>query len=160
MISVSEADGSGTTGARGAAARVDRDRRATHSEHRALGVLADRLGGLLARLAEGGSESAGVDALLEEFRRRVVVHLEAEEERGVLEHAAAREPRLARRVERLRLEHDELRRGVARLVAGPAGADWPGLHARFSAFRDVLHHHEQAENDVLHSAYREDLGGG
>ena len=148
---------------------VSDDRSTTHidaewhpmqPDHRALGVSAERLDKLLAGLATGGSSSGStVWGLLEEFCRRLVSHLDAEEQSGILELAAEHEPRFARRIEQLLREHDLLRRGANALAAGPEGSDWQGFRARFVEFRSVLVAHEQAENDVLHGAYSEDIGG-
>ncbi|NNL67195.1 MAG: hemerythrin domain-containing protein [Myxococcales bacterium] len=145
--------------------RAEDERPALHRQHRALQALAERLEALLGELSLGGRpEGAEVEPLLEEFRHRLVVHLEMEERSGLFERAAIGEPRLSRRIERLRLEHHDLRHGVTVLAAGVASshgpADWSGLATRFAAFRRVLRDHEQAENDVLHSAYFQDLGGG
>lgn len=146
-------------------ARDDRDWHPILSDHRALGALSEQLENLLGDLAaEGSFEGGAVGRLLVEFRRRLFAHLDAEEKGGVLERAASIEPRLARRVEQLSLEHHELRQSAAVLATGPdsgdSRADWVGFHVRFAAFRDFLQEHEQAENDVLHSAYKEDIGGG
>ena len=102
---------------------------------------------------------SGVQGQLEEFRRRLLRHFAAEERSGILERAAAFEPRFARRVERLRREHRQLRELADRLVAEAAGTGRVRIHARFVAFRRLLRDHEQAEGEVLQRAYLEDLGG-
>ncbi len=155
MISVSE---------KRRTAEADRDWHPMQADHRALRASAERLDEMLGRLAAGASAAeAEARSLLEEFRLRLLAHLDAEEQNGILERAAEAEPRFARRIEKLRLEHDVLRQDVVALAAGPApraaGADWDGFHARFVAFRRVLLAHEEAENDVLHGAYMEDVGG-
>lgn len=136
------------------------------SEHAVLAACAQRLEMLLGSLAGGVAERSDrhqVQALLDEFRRRLFSHLASEEGAGLLERAALAEPRLGRRVEVLLREHGDLRARVAALAAAPvdaeAGAGWLRMHARFVDFRHLLHEHEQAENDVLHSAYLEDIGG-
>ena len=133
------------------------------SEHRALRGLADRLEGTLVEIA-GTGRRCGVDvgALLEEFCHRLFVHFDVEERSGLIEEAARNEPRLGRRFAGLRGEHDELRRRALALV-GELGAedpfDWTAFHLRFVELRSLLDAHEQAENDLVHSAYLEDHGG-
>ncbi len=130
------------------------------SDHRALAAAAARLEALLGASAAGvASAPSEVRALLEEFRRLLVAHLGAEERSGVLERAAIAEPRFAQRIGQLLVEHDELRRRVAALAVGPEGEGWVGFRARFIEFRSLLDLHEQAENDILHRTYFEDLGG-
>ena len=134
------------------------------SDHRSLRESVQRLDGLLRGLAAGtGAEGVDVRSLLAEFYGRLLAHLDTEEQSGILERAARAEPRLSRPVEKLRREHDGLRAGVRGLAAGPGrtptGTDWAVFHARFATFCDDLEAHEQAENDVLHSAYMEDIGG-
>jgi hypothetical protein len=146
-------------------ARTGSERDLIRSDHRALRACAERLDGELARLAAGnGAAEATVRSLLEEFRGRLLRHLSAEEQSGILEQAANAEPRLARRAEELRLQHEDLRRSATQLAAGPGegavAVDWAGFWTRFVSFREVLERHEQAENDILQRAYLEDLGGG
>ena len=130
------------------------------SDHRALGAAAARLDALLGACTAGAASAPSqVPLLLEQFHRLLVAHLGAEERSGVLERAAIAEPRFEQRIGQLLSEHDELRRRAGALAAGPDGEGWVGFHARFVAFRSLLDLHEQAENDILHRAYFEDLGG-
>ncbi len=144
--------------------RMDGEHGAIRSDHAALRRCAERIDEQLARLVEGtGSSGDAVRSLLEEFRVRLLRHLSAEEQAGIMQQAVAVEPRFARRVEQLLVEHADLRRGAGDLAAGPDGSngapDWGGFHARFVAFRSVLEAHEGAENEVLQCVYLEDLGG-
>jgi len=136
--------------------------RELESEHETLAAAAARLDEELGRLAAQGAEVAAgpeAEALAEAFRGRLLAHLESEERSGILERAAAREPRLDRRVQALCEQHAELRERVDGLVAEAAASTPRLLHERFVAFRRFLGAHERAENDVLHRAYLEDLGG-
>jgi len=129
------------------------------SEHDTLVTAAARLERRLGHAVSADGALAEVRRELLAFRSRLLAHLEAEERGGVLERAAAAAPRLARRVDKLRREHEALREGVHALVAEAAGPGGCELHARFADFRRRLLGHERAENDVLHAAYRDDLGG-
>ena len=137
---------------------------AIRSDHRALSACAGHLDREISMLASGaGSNDGQVRFLLEEFRRRLLSHLDAEERSAILERAASHEPRFARRVAELRLQHEELRRIVTELAtAAPAAAveaSWSEFRARFGAFRQTLDEHERGENEILQSAYLDDLGG-
>lgn len=130
------------------------------SEHATLAEGAERLGTLLGRLAArrpDRAEASRALALLDAFHGRLLDHLEREERAGVLERAAAVEPRFHRRVDQLRGEHGQLRALARAWLAG--GADWVVVQERFAAFRRLLDAHERQENEVLQRAYTEDLGG-
>ncbi|MDJ0866780.1 MAG: hemerythrin domain-containing protein [Myxococcota bacterium] len=149
----------------GTTSPADRDWQPIETDHRELGAVVERLEEWLGRLAAGSrSGEPEVRSLLADFCQRLRAHLGAEEQSGVLERAAAAAPHFAGRIDRLRLEHDELRRGLEMLAAGPEPAiprpDWPRFHARFQVFRGVLDAHEHAEIDILQRSYLEDLGGG
>jgi hemerythrin-like domain-containing protein len=133
------------------------------SQHATLRACAQDLESKLGRLAGGtpeAVEATEVLGLIVQFRRRLVEHLASEERNGILELAAAAEPRFAHQIGRLREEHGELRTCMDSLVADTAEVSWLFMHARFVAFRRFLFAHEQAEDDVLQCAYLEDLGGG
>ncbi|MGH0035386.1 MAG: hemerythrin domain-containing protein [Myxococcota bacterium] len=135
-------------------------------EHATLGTRAERLEDLLACIAEGEPPPTGWTALQEQvdaFRVELIEHLAREERDGVLEAAVAVQPRFARRMARLRQEHMDLRSRIEgitqRCTESPGRRDWAAVHTRFVAFRMILGDHERAENDILQSAYLEDLGG-
>ena len=143
-------------------ARSDSGAQRIRSEHASLGLCVERLDDLLERLACGSadaSDGADVLLLLDDFRQRLFAHLHREETTGVLERALVVAPHFARRVERLRHEHRDLRQLADGLVAQAGGGDWTLTRRCFVAFRDVLRAHEQGENEVLQRAYLEDLGG-
>jgi len=132
------------------------------SEHMGLEAIAARVEALLARLAADAAsraEASRAEALLSELRRRLRAHLDREERDRILERAAAVEPRLQPGAERLLAEHAELRDRADRLVASVRVWGWVEVQRRFATFREGLTAHERAENDLLHAAYLEDLGG-
>ena len=135
------------------------------SQHEALGHFVERVERLLSRLAEGSpGEGEGVTArrLVRELQVRLFEHLATEERNRILERAAAAAPRFHERVDRLLAEHRDLRDRMNLLAADIEAVDgeaWQPLHVRFVELRRTLRKHETAENDLLHRAYREDIGG-
>ena len=133
---------------------------AIESQHATLRARAEWLEGQLGSLAAGNRRSGGeVHGWLDEFRRRLLEHLAYEEEKGLLDLAVAEEPRLARRFDRLRGQHRAFRMRMDALVEEARRPGWVSLHEGFVALRRDLLEHEKAENDLLHSAYLDDLGG-
>ncbi len=137
---------------------------ALESEHASLRSLAEGLERRLASLARAGRSVDGAAetesrAALSVFRRQLVDHFAHEEEGGLLDLAAATAPRLADRIEGLRAQHDELRARVDALVDEAAADAWERLAERFAALRGDLLEHERVENEMMQSAYLEDLGG-
>ena len=132
------------------------------SEHASLRTLGERLEDALGRLADGPpdpAEASSTRALLETFHAQLFAHLAHEESQGVLEKAAAVEPRFEVRVRRLRAEHAELRGRMDELAASTADLGGSELYTRFVAFRRALRAHDRAETDILQRAYQEDVGG-
>ncbi|MDJ0789096.1 MAG: hemerythrin domain-containing protein [Myxococcota bacterium] len=133
-------------------------------EHRTLRASGERLEDLLHALAAGdGSLEVEARERIRDYAGQFLAHLEAEERAGVLENAAAAEPRFHRRVEQLRLEHAALRERIGELVAGAdasdEGSSWVVFHSSFVVFRESLDAHERDEREVIVNAYMEDLGG-
>ncbi len=136
--------------------------RAIESEHMALGAFAERLRERLRTVAIDAPTEAALLELkrgLEEFRGRLVAHLGSEERSGVLERAAAAEPRFHRRWQRLQREHRDLRQGMDAVVSLVAKLAWVEVRSRFEALSDALRAHERDENEMLQRVYLEDIGG-
>jgi len=136
------------------------DGEATRLDHEAIRRLAARLEAMLGKLvAHDTSDEAAMPPLLAEFREVLGLYLDQEEQSGVLETAAAKEPRFAVRIEQLIREYADLRKAVDRICDGPDGHCWGDFEVRFASFRTALAEHERAENDVLMAVYLEDIGG-
>ena len=78
----------------------------------------------------------------------------------MLDVAVAAAPRFSRQAERLRGEHVELRSQMQAVLSAANGADWARAHEVFVALHRALGDHERAEEEILRSAYLDDLGGG
>lgn len=130
-------------------------------EHADLAARAARIESLLAGLRgrADGPQIAEVRRLLDEFQRRLMDHLAAEEQGGYLERAAVVAPRFHRKTEMLLEQHTVLREWIGALVREPEEGGWAASYVAFCEFRQVLREHERAETDVLQRAYLEDLGG-
>ena len=93
-------------------------------------------------------------------------HVEVTERpEGLYDEISQKAPRLAHQIEKLRLEHPEMRedarRLVARLEANAPGGDWPLAEARDDLQRLLgkLVRHRQAGADLVWEAYNLDIGG-
>jgi len=147
---------------RGRIGSLETERHLVVSEHAKLSRRAEQVERLLARLARGEGDrlrEADVARLLDDFRIRLDAHLAREEQGGALDRVSADEPRFARRIHRLRSEHDELRGSLDAIISLAGGSRWTQLHASFVSFRRLFRAHETDENDVLLCAYLDDLGG-
>lgn len=123
----------------------------------------------LVALAEKGEETERVllraTSLLTALRRDLAEHLGLEERAGLLSAAAEAAPRLSRRARRLTRDHAQLESELARLLddllaSQSAPERWVDLAQGFGRFSEKLLAHEQAEDEVVHQAFMEDLGGG
>ncbi len=100
---------------------------------------------------------------IEKLRPVMTAHFETEERpNGFLDNVGAAAPRLQRRVERVREEHQELLRDLDHIqhqvaIIEAAQAD---LAARKKNFLQSLLLHERSEADLQFEAYYVELGGG
>ncbi len=103
--------------------------------------------------------------LLSDLGRQFPEHFELEEKNGYMEEALAVAPRYAKRAKALMEEHPRLSQEIFTIVkaaqtAGDSSIAWRGVHERFKQLTlDVLAH-EEAENDIMESAFLDDLGSG
>lgn len=128
-------------------------------------VLLERV---VARLAEGdasGQSRAAVMLLLDHLGRGLRLHFDHEERDGSLVRALEVAPRFHRRANSLRAEHSNFLACAADLQRHAQRADrsaqrWRSVRDGFSALRGALADHERAENEIVQSAWHDDLGGG
>jgi iron-sulfur cluster repair protein YtfE (RIC family) len=104
-----------------------------------------------------------INSLLHDFEEAVVVHFAREEEDGFFDQVVCHAPSLAGQADRLCVEHRQLRREAAELrrfaSCGSASVPWwRELASRCHAFSQKLMQHESAENYLLQTAYRQDVG--
>lgn len=97
----------------------------------------------------------------------LLAHFDHEEaDDGCFEEALIQAPRFRLRASKLLREHFDLRMlffAVEHLAArsiDDGDTWWAALESRLSEFVKRFVAHEAAENDLLHAAYCEDLGGG
>jgi RNA polymerase-binding transcription factor DksA len=109
-------------------------------------------------------ESGAFIALLEDFGRELQKHFTAEEKNGYMADALKAAPRYGREADRLGGQHVSLSKqisavhGIFDAIAVPA--DWSTVQHDLQQFTTDLFEHEGAENQVLQSAFLDDLGGG
>ena len=108
-----------------------------------------------------GDPARGLEALrlVTEYERQLLAHFRFEESSGVIENAVAAAPRLSRKAEALLREHGDLREQMRSVAIAAEGAAWSEAHGTFVALRHALGAHERGEEEILRSAYLDDLGG-
>lgn len=107
-----------------------------------------------------------VRLLVRQLGDHLLSHFDHEEaEDGCFEEALKLAPRLRSNACQLLREHFDLRlqyftvEHYAMRAQREAADWWAGLESRLSEFVQRFIAHESAENDLLHAAYCEDLGG-
>jgi hypothetical protein len=137
-------------------------------EHGLLRHLVDGLRATLAWQADGGDFGRKLSTLrfIGQSLQRHLEHLLAlEENDGYLDGVAAVSPRLGRRVDALRAEHDGLRdatrRAVQRLgqVAPQDGAEFAAVCGDLANLLDRVEEHSRQEVALLQEAFDRDIGG-
>ena len=110
--------------------------------------------------------SKDVRRALQDLRHAIEEHIEnAERPRGLYDEIGMKAPRLASKVEQLKLEHPEMREGADtladRLESTPIGEAWPVVEARDDLQRLLgrLVRHRQLGADLVWEAYNLDIGG-
>ncbi len=103
--------------------------------------------------------------LLRKLEHLLPEHFEYEEAEGYLAEALAVAPRLTRRAQRLRGEHNhfsEKLRGLADRAreADESPGSWTALATGVRRFTYELRYHELEENRLVLDAFMDDLGGG
>jgi hypothetical protein len=127
----------------------------------AVGAVRDALA---APVARGGAWRERVRAALAELAHDFADHVAlTEQEGGLYENALLRAPRLSMAVDRLRVEHVELRDAISGYLAvlehGGTTADLPAFREEMSELVGRLVRHRQRGGDLVHEAYHVDLGG-
>jgi RNA polymerase-binding transcription factor DksA len=110
------------------------------------------------------ADVAGARALLRDLGRHLPARFEIEERGGYLAEALAAAPRFSRRATRLMRQHADFSRRIEALVkeaerAGTDAAAWDTTRDEFRELALDLLAHEQAESDIVESAFLDDLGG-
>ena len=126
-----------------------------------------RLDDLIARLRDGGEALGRVSlcvTLIGDFDWVIRAHFAMEERGGYLAEALARAPRFHRRAAALQREHHLLRKVSEGLTARSREAaecfeQWQRLREDFERFARDLQAHESQENEIVSSAFLDDLGG-
>ena len=136
------------------------------SLRRALASLTGLLSEMV-RKCERGEVSAGdrapTLALLADLGRQIPEHFALEEKGGYLAEALAAAPRYSRKAETLLEQHAGFDREMRLIVeqanaAQNSGPAWRQVHEGFQRLSLELLAHEEAENDILGSAFLDDLG--
>ena len=102
--------------------------------------------------------------LFEAFGRCVDRHLDYEEEGGYLAQVRERRPRFGPEVDRLLLEHGEMRKGITALVeslhaAAETAEEMPtGFFDDFAALMQLFATHESTERELVLDAFWRDGG--
>jgi RNA polymerase-binding transcription factor DksA len=103
-------------------------------------------------------------ALMADLARQLPERFQIEEKGGYLSEALAAAPRFSNRATRLVQQHRDFSHRTQGILkeaesAAESEAAWVQVHAQFRELSlDVLNH-EQAEADILESAFLDDLGG-
>lgn len=100
---------------------------------------------------------------LEELRDLLAEHFADEERDGYLAAALAAAPRFSRKAEELREQHgqflEDLNNFINRLKASECGFTcWHEARDEFEAFIQRLGEHDRAENEIVQTAFGEDMG--
>jgi DnaK suppressor protein len=103
-------------------------------------------------------------ALLADLSRQLPERFQIEESGGYLAEALAAAPRFSNRATRLVRQHGDFSRrilGITKEAESAAESDqaWTQIHLHFRHLSLDLLAHEQAEADILESAFLDDLGG-
>jgi RNA polymerase-binding transcription factor DksA len=120
------------------------------------------------RCDEGEIDDSGTAptlTLMKDLARQLPEHFNLEEKNGFLEDALTQAPRYGRRAEELMREHPVFTEQIAGIVenaeaAGSSTAAWRSVREHFRSLTLDLLTHEQGENDILESAFLDDLGAG
>lgn len=141
--------------------------RELESQHERLGALLSSLTLEVGRLVSSGSleTSAEILELFADLECRLPEHFEFEERGGYLSDTLAIAPRLSKRAQQLREDHDKFATWLTKLVAsarraGTAPRNWAALAARLHDFTQALRYHELEENRLIQEALMDDEGGG
>lgn len=99
------------------------------------------------------------------FEHRLAVHLAHEEGTGHLAEALEAAPRYRNNARKLLAEHEELLLEMRRirdlaLEAGVSAEAWAEVHRACGDFAERLFAHDEAENEIMVSAFLDDLGEG
>lgn len=126
--------------------------------------LVDQLWSKLCNGNDAEMEICAFSVLIQDFGRELHKHFAAEEKEGYLREVLDAAPRFQRRVERLGTQHaslalqfDGIHRAVEK-VAAPL--DWASIQRALQDFAEDFSEHESSENEILMSAFLDDLGGG
>lgn len=97
--------------------------------------------------------------------RQFPAHFAREEAIGYLAEALEKAPRFNAHAEVLRRQHAHLTAEIGQIAglarsARTAAPSWDVVGARFTAFSEAVRAHEEAENEIMRSAFLEDLGSG
>ncbi len=145
---------------------IDQLREHSASLRRTLFTVHGVLDDLVERFEQNGLQTrslAAIRTLLADLGRQMPIRFRIEEESGHLDEALAQAPRFARRATVLRAEHAGFVRRMEAIVkeAEAAPAEREAWDRVLDAFRelslDVLTH-EEAEADILESAFLDDFG--
>lgn len=114
--------------------------------------------------ATDDADVASALALLADLGRHLPARFEIEERGGYLAEALAAAPRFSRQATRLMAQHAEFSRRMDALVkdtehAGQTPSSWTTSRNAFRQLALDLLAHEQAEADIVESAFLDDLGG-
>jgi len=129
-----------------------------------LRVLDDAVEGCEACGETVSPDVAGALTLLRDLGRYLPERFGMEERSGYLAEALTAAPRFSRRATRLMAQHAEFVRRMEALVKEADQADsardsWEATRERFRELALDLLAHEQAESDIVESAFLDDLGG-
>ena len=107
----------------------------------------------------------GMEDLVARLSDQVDLHFEIEERDGYLREALEQSPRHTTRAELLLKQHDDLREEIEKLrilihsgMESPAW--WTQVESEIRDFSTRFFDHEHAEDQLLQSAYTDDLGAG
>jgi len=115
---------------------------------------------------QGHAWAVDLSKLLVSLHDKLVSHFHHEEQGGLFESLADREPGSIRQVELLKGEHGEILGEVRELMSGAlkysegAPGDDPHLRQRVTAVLDRLGAHEIAETELMQTVEYRDLGTG
>jgi iron-sulfur cluster repair protein YtfE (RIC family) len=115
---------------------------------------------------EGHSWAVDLSKLLVSLHDKLVGHFHHEEQGGLFETLADREPGSIRQIESLKGEHGEILGQVRELMTGAltysegAPGDDPHLRQRVTVVLDRLGDHEMAETELMQTVEYRDLGTG
>ena len=114
----------------------------------------------------GHAWAVDLSKLLVTLHDKLVGHFHHEEQGGLFETLASREPGAIRQIDRLKGEHGEILDHVRELMSGAlkysegAPTDDPHLRQRVTAVLDRLGAHEIAETELMQIVEYRDLGTG